>query len=202
MISVITYANLGKGKYRVSFDNGMTCVLYRGEAARLSLSEGCLITEEQYDILINEIIGKRAKKRAMHLLEKMDMTEYKLREKLKRNDYPDESIDLAVEYVKSYDYINDDRYAHNFVRLSQDRLSRQQIYQKLMQRGVNRDVINHALEDEYESEEEEMIKKLLEKRNFRGKLTEEKEFQRIYSYILRRGYSSNLILKEMRNFSC
>ena len=96
MISVITYANLGKGKYRVSFDNGMTCVLYRGEAARLSLSEGCLITEEQYDILINEIIGKRARKRAMHLLEKMDMTEYKLREKLKRNDYPDECIDYVV----------------------------------------------------------------------------------------------------------
>ena len=152
--------------------------------------------------MINEIIGKRARKRAMHLLEKMDMTEYKLREKLKRNDYPDECIDLAVEYVKSYDYINDDRYAHNFVRLSQDRFSRQQIYQKLMQRGVKRELISHALEDEYESEEEEMIKKLLEKRHFRGELTEEKEFQRIYSYILRRGYSSNIILKEMRNFSC
>ena len=59
MISVITYANLGKGKYRVSFDNGMTCVLYRGEAARLSLSEGCLITEEQYDILARFYLQKQ-----------------------------------------------------------------------------------------------------------------------------------------------
>lgn len=199
---VTTYVNLGKGKYRASFENGMTCVLYRGEAARLSLSEGCDITEEQYDILINEIIGKRAKKRAMHLLEKMDRTEHQLRDKLSKNEYPKECIDIAVEYVKSYNYIDDDRYAHNFVRLSQERLSRQQIFQKLMQRGIRKDLINSALDDEYESDEDEMIRKLLEKRHFKGQLSEDKEFQRIYNYILRRGYSSNKILKEMRNYTC
>ena len=123
-------------------------------------------------------------------------------DKLSKNEYPKECIDIAVEYVKSYNYIDDDRYAHNFVRLSQERLSRQQIFQKLMQRGIRKDLINSALDDEYESDEDEMIRKLLEKRHFKGQLSEDKEFQRIYNYILRRGYSSNKILKEMRNYTC
>ena len=71
-----------------------------------------------------------------------------------------------------------------------------------MQRGIRKDLINSALDDEYESDEDEMIRKLLEKRHFKGQLSEDKEFQRIYNYILRRGYSSNKILKEMRNYTC
>lgn len=201
MITVVTYDSLGKGKYRVAFDNGMTCVLYRGEAARLSLSEGICITEEQYRILIDEILGKRAKKRAMHLLEKMDRTEYQLRDKLMQGEYPAECVDMAIEYVKSYKYIDDDRYAHNYVRYSQDKLSRRQISIKLMQKGVTRDVINKALEDEYNNDDSLMIRQLLIKRHFEGAKADSKDFQRIYNYILRRGFNSNQIIKEMKHFS-
>lgn len=202
MISVITYTSLGKGKYRAVFDNGVTCVLYRGEAARLSLSEGSNITDDEYSVLINEIVGKRAKKRAMHLLEQMDRTEHQLREKLIKGEYPLESIDLAISYVKSFKYLDDDRYAHNFVRYSKEKLSSQQIKIKLMSKGISGNIISQAIEDEYDSDETIMIRKLLEKRHFEGEKTNQKDFQRIYNYVLRRGYSSNKILKEMKTFSC
>lgn len=202
MISVITYTSLGKGKYRAVFDNGVTCVLYRGEAARLSLSEGSNITDDEYRLLINEIVGKRAKKRAMHLLEQMDRTEHQLREKLIKGEYPLESIDLAISYVKSFKYLDDDRYAHNFVRYSKEKLSSQQIKIKLMSKGISGNIISQAIEDEYDSDETIMIRKLLEKRHFEGEKTNQKDFQRIYNYVLRRGYSSNKILKEMKTFSC
>lgn len=202
MISVITYTSLGKGKYRAVFDNGVTCVLYRGEAARLSLSEGSNITDDEYRLLINEIVGKRAKKRAMHLLEQMDRTEHQLREKLIKGEYPLESIDLAIGYVKSFKYLDDDRYAHNFVRYSKEKLSSQQIKIKLMSKGISGNIISQAIEDEYDSDETIMIRKLLKKRHFEGEKTNQKDFQRIYNYVLRRGYSSNKILKEMKTFSC
>lgn len=62
MIEITGYENIGKGKYRTTFDNGTTCVLYRTEAVRYSIMEGAFISEADYEKLITEVVGKRAKK--------------------------------------------------------------------------------------------------------------------------------------------
>ena len=63
-----------------------------------------------------EVILKRAKLRALHLLEDMARTDSALREKLRQGMYSADAVDKAVEYVKSFGYLNDARYADNFVR--------------------------------------------------------------------------------------
>lgn len=201
MVAVNNYEALGKGRYRVAFDNGVSCILYRSEAAQLSIEVQCSLTDENYDYLINEIVGKRAKKRAMHILEQMDRTEYQLREKLAKGEYPQECIDSAVEYVKKYRYLDDERFASNYVRYHQEKLSRQQLSVKLSQKGVNKDIIAEALEMEYEADDGEKIRNLLSKRHFDPDNTDRQENNKIYQYILRRGFKSSDILKEMRVFS-
>ena len=201
MVAVNNYEALGKGRYRVAFDNGVSCVLYRSEAAQLSIEAQCSLTDENYDYLINEIVGKRAKKRAMHILEQMDRTEHQLREKLAKGEYPQECIDSAVEYVKKYRYLDDERFASSYVRYHQEKLSRQQLSVKLSQKGVGRDIIAEALEMEYEADDGEKIRNLLSKRHFDPDNTDRHENNKIYQYILRRGFKSSDILKEMRVFS-
>lgn len=201
MVAVNNYEALGKGRYRVAFDNGVSCVLYRSEAAQLSIEAQCSLTDENYDYLINEIVGKRAKKRAMHILEQMDRTEHQLREKLAKGEYPQECIDSAVEYVKKYRYLDDERFASSYVRYHQEKLSRQQLSVKLSQKGVSRDIIAEALEMEYEADDGEKIRNLLSKRHFDPDNTDRQENNKIYQYILRRGFKSSDILKEMRVFS-
>lgn len=201
MVAVNNYEALGKGRYRVAFDNGVSCVLYRSEAAQLSIEAQCSLTDENYDYLINEIVGKRAKKRAMHILEQMDRTEHQLREKLAKGEYPQECIDSAVEYVKKYRYLDDERFASSYVRYHQEKLSRQQLSVKLSQKGVGRDIIAEALEMEYEADDGEKIRNLLSKRHFDPDNTDRQENNKIYQYILRRGFKSSDILKEMRVFS-
>lgn len=201
MVAVNNYEALSKGRYRVAFDNGVSCVLYRSEAAQLSIEAQCSLTDENYDYLINEIVGKRAKKRAMHILEQMDRTEHQLREKLAKGEYPQECIDSAVEYVKKYRYLDDERFASSYVRYHQEKLSRQQLSVKLSQKGVGRDIIAEALEMEYEADDGEKIRNLLSKRHFDPDNTDRHENNKIYQYILRRGFKSSDILKEMRVFS-
>ena len=140
----------------------------------------------------------RAKKRALHLLERMDRTEHQLREKLRELDYPEEVVEEAIEYVKSFHYLDDERYAETFTRYKKEGLSRQQIKQKLMQKGVSRDIIENALEEEYDVDESVHIRKILEKKRFSYETADEGEFRRVYSYLLRRGFRSNDILKEMK----
>lgn len=201
MVAVNNYEALGKGRYRVAFDNGVSCILYRSEAAQLSIEAQCSLTDENYDYLINEIVGKRAKKRAMHILEQMDRTEHQLREKLAKGEYPQECIDSAVEYVKKYRYLDDERFASSYVRYHQEKLSRQQLSVKLTQKGVSKDIIAEALEMEYEADDGEKIRNLLSKRHFDPDNTDRQENNKIYQYILRRGFKSSDILKEMRVFS-
>ncbi len=140
----------------------------------------------------------RAKKRALHLLERMDRTEHQLREKLRASEYPEEVIEEAIEYVKGFHYLDDKRYAEIFTRYKKEGLSRQQIKQKLMQKGVSRDIIENAIEEEYDMDESVHIRKLLEKKHFTYADSDEGEFRRVYNYLLRRGFRSNDILREMK----
>lgn len=72
---------LEKGRRRLVFETGERLVLYKGEIRSYDLSEGQDIPETLYQELLCDVLGKRATKRAMHLLEKQDRTEYQLREK-------------------------------------------------------------------------------------------------------------------------
>lgn len=197
MIQVTEYETLGKGRIRVCFDNGTELVLYRAEANRVKLKEAGCVSEEDYELLLHEL-GKRATKRAMHLLEQMDRTEYQLREKLVRGRYPRECIDEAVAYVKRFHYLDDLRYACNYVRYSQGKLSRQHLLLKLTQKGIDRDTAEQAVEAEYEADEALQIRRLLAKRNYMSGVCDEKEFRRTCQYLMRRGFHSSDILREMK----
>ena len=119
-----------------------------------SLLSSTLSDEEEHQ-LIYEVVGKRAKRRTMHLLEQMDRTEQQLREKLKQGGYPQACIDLALEYVKSFHYVDDYRYACTYINYRQDRMSRYQLKVKLYGKGVPGEVIDRALEECYEGDEQE-----------------------------------------------
>ena len=200
-ILVLSEEAMTKGKCRVRMDTGLTCILYRSEQRQINAYEGSSLTREQYEILVHEILGKRATKRAMHLLEKMDRTEYKLREKLSEGGYPDEAIEDAIGYVKRYHYLDDERYARNYVFLAQDRKSRKKLSIELYQRGIKKELIDRILEEEYEADEEKQICQLLEKRGYDPKTCSEKERQKLYQFLLRRGFQSSDICKVMRMIS-
>lgn len=200
-ILVLSEEAMTKGKIRVRLDTGLTCILYRSEQRQINAYEGSSLTREQYEILVHEILGKRATKRAMHLLEKMDRTEYKLREKLSEGGYPDEAIEDAIGYVKRYHYLDDERYARNYVFLAQDRKSRKKLSIELYQRGIKKELIDRILEEEYEADEEKQICQLLEKRGYDPKTCSEKERQKLYQFLLRRGFQSSDICKVMRMIS-
>ena len=183
-------------KYRVKIDS-VSLVLYASEIKEYSLTEGMEVEDELLETLICEVVGKRATKRAMHLLEKQDMTENKLREKLKSNEYPGRCIDMAVDYVKSYHYLDDLRYCVNYIEYHSETKSRVKIRYDLMARGASKDTIDEAFAECGEIEETEQIKRWLEKKNFAAVSNDEKERYRIYSFLVRKGYRTSDILHVM-----
>lgn len=198
-IEVVSFEKLDKGKRRICFETGECCIVYCSEIRGMRIEEGGSIAYETYEQIFRDIVGKRAKKRALHLLEQMDRTELQLREKLQASGYPENCIEDAVAYVKQFHYLDDERYAETFTRYKKDKMGRQQIKQKLMMKGVSRDIIANAIEEEYDVDENIHIRNILEKKHFSSESSDEGEFRRIYNYLLRRGFRSSDILKEMRS---
>ena len=74
-------------------------------------------------------------------------------------------IDMAIEYVKSFGYLNDARYAENFIRSRQNSKSRKEIQAALLQKGVSSELIGQAMELCYEDgDEEAAIRSILRKK--------------------------------------
>ena len=143
----------------------------------------------------------QAKKKALRLLESMDRTEEQLRLKLKQKDYPDEVIDEAIAYVKSFGYVNDVRYAECYVLSRQKTKSRREIYVSLCQKGVARETVEQALEKGYESyDERDTIRMLAEKKHYSETGGSEAEKKKIYQYLLRRGFR-NEDIRQVIQFS-
>ncbi|MGI6019086.1 MAG: regulatory protein RecX [Marvinbryantia sp.] len=145
-------------------------------------------------------LQKRAKLRCMHLLEKRDYTEKQLRDKLcmGKTEYPPEVIDEAIAYVKSYRYVDDLRYAAQYIEAKKTRRSRRQIEQELLQKGIDRELMRQAFEETEQIPEEELIRYWIEKRHYDPQTADVAETRRMYAFLARKGFQSSAIMNALK----
>ncbi len=140
-----------------------------------------------------DIAGK-ARLRAVHLLEYRDRTEKEMRRKLQQGGYPAEVIEETMEYLRSYGYIDDKRYAARYLGSRLEQKGRRRLFQELQQKGITASVIQEAWEElcldgEAHEDEKEQIGRLAERKTGRRKNLSPKEYQRLTGFLARRGFS-------------
>ena len=196
-MTVTQLTALGKGRYKVYIEDRPAFVLYRGELNRLGIRAGEEITEGNLREIQEEILPLRAKKRAMNLLQKREYTTAALREKLRDGEYPEACVEEAVAYVESYGYVDDLRYARDFIVYNLDRKSRMRIEQDLMRKGIQKDSVRAVFEELEEEgtrqDEASMIRTLLDKKKYDAKNADAQEKQRMYAFLYRKGFHADAI---------
>ncbi|MCH1983756.1 recombination regulator RecX [Ruminococcus sp. OA3] len=188
-----------KRKYRVEIEGQLAFILYKGELSRYRIVCGEEIREQDFSEIMNEVLPLRAKRYAMNLLVKMDRTEQEIREKLKKSGYPAEVARKAVDYVKSYGYIDDERYAVHYFERYKDSLSVRQISWKLRQKGVDAGLIEKAAEKAEPDDHEQVIRALVEKRLRNRAEVTEKDIRKLEAYLARRGFYGEEIWKVLKD---
>lgn len=154
-------------KAKVLFDGGSSLVLYMGELKKLRWEAEQEVEREEYERVRKEIVEKRAKLYAMRLLQDQDRTEKEITDKIKRAGYDAEIAQVALEYVKGYGYVDDARYAANYVSHWRGVKSQRQIKQDLTKRGITAETVTALLEDQTEEADEyAAIVRLLRKRHY------------------------------------
>lgn len=187
---VTNIESITKTKYRVFIDDEFAFVLYKGELFKYQIRKDEEVSEETITRIKNEVLIKRAKLRAMHLLNAMPRTEQQLREKLAQNEYPEDVIDAAVSYVKSFGYINDEAYVRNFIISKRNSKSKREIVMLLGQKGLRGEMVDNIVEEMYAEESElSTIKEIMRKKRWNPSEMEEKEKQKMFGYLMRKGFS-------------
>ena len=196
---VTEIVEINKKKRRIYINYNSAFSLYVGEIFKYKIKKDLPMDEDIYNEIVNEILPKRAKLRAMNLLKDRDLTEYSLKQKLKEGYYPEDSIRIAIEYVKNYGYIDDRRYAENYVNFKSSTKSRYQIKNILLQKGLDKDLISEVCDEYYENDDnnENSEKKLVEKLILKRKIDifniTREEKSKLLGYLTRRGFQIELI---------
>ena len=142
---------------------------------------------------------KEAMQRAMRLLLYKDRSEWELRNRLIEDGFEEDAIEAAQNYVSSYGYINDKRYAENYVISRGRSQSVATVANDLRRKGIAEEYIQNALE-ENPIEEERIADELLRKRLGEPHIPEEKEKRRVFGYLARRGFAASTIMSAIRRY--
>lgn len=156
------------------------------------IKKGQQITEEQleeykrasefgklYQRTLEWVLARpRAEKEAKDYLRK------KTFEKKLDNNY----IDTIIERLKSKNYLNDEVFAQYFIenRFVKKGISKKRLQMELIKKGVNKGIIERALEESERNDEDE-IRKIIAKK--RAKYDDEK----LTAYLCRQGFSYELV---------
>ena len=201
---VTRVTKLGKARYLIKLDNGTSFPLYQAEMNRFDTKEGSDLSDGAFDEIMTRILPSRCIKRAMNLLQKKSYAEGELRTKLTDGGYPEDIVEKAVEYVRSFGYIDDVRYAADYIRYhsSQGR-GKNRIRLELRGKGISDESFDKAWSEMEEvgliADTDAQIARLLEKKHFSPDM-ERSDKDKIAAFILRRGFSSEDIFRAMKTY--
>ena len=203
-MQVTRIEELNKSRCKVVIEQEFAFVLYKGELRLYHVREGEELSENSYNAIMTEVLPKRAKLRAMNLLQKREYTTSQLRDKLRQGFYPEAVLEEALDYVASFHYTDDLRYATDYIRCNEQTRSRKRIEQDLQGKGISKDLIKAAWEDWEElggvQDEEMMIRRLLAKRGYDADAADYSRRQKEAAFLMRKGFSGESIRRVLQNF--
>lgn len=143
------------------------------------------------------------RKKAMSLLNYRDRTEWELRDKLMNSGFREEEVDDAMEYVRSFHYIDDLRFAKQFLEIYQEKRSEKRLRQDLNRKHISEEYIEIAFEEVYTGDLTAIRREIEKRMGSRGGLSElsEKERQKLAMSLYRKGYRTSDIFRELDRLS-
>ena len=192
------------GRVRVTLEDGESFTVSERRAIRLGLEPGAGLSEEFYKEILSNLRSS-CMQRCGSLLGSRDYPEKRLRAKLEEAGYPPVIIEECIGKLTTAHYLDDRRYARNYVRSHLNDRSRRRITRDLMGRGIAEDVIEEAFaavgeDTDPEEAQFRQIRYLLEKRGFDPDTADFKEKQKTMAFLHRKGYETDLIRQAVENW--
>ena len=195
-ISAIEPQKKKKDRYNIYSDGEYICSLGADSIVVFGIKEGMQISEAELKRAVNADNTQYAFDSAVNLLSFKMRTKKEMKDKLTEKKIDEDAIDKAIEKLESYGYIDDIKYASLFVEsaVSEANYGKKVVEYKLKQRGISDEISARAMQIYTDEAEIEIAQRHYEAL-YAKYIKEEKNKRRtkIYSNLLRRGFSYDVI---------
>ncbi len=167
---------------------------------KLKLKENDEISEDELKSIRETVLFEDAKNYSLRLLSARAYTEKTMTDKLTAHTGDETVSQKVIEFLKEYNYINDEIYANRYASdcLNIKKYGKRKIKYKLIEKGICAHLAEMAIEnlDETETEKDNLL--ILAKKKLEGDF-DIKNIMRVKRYLASRGYGFDDIDSAIRS---
>jgi|SRR5690554_1406429 len=184
-------------RVNIFIDNEFAFGLFYSTKEELGLKKGM----ELDDALLERIKSKdelqSAKSKAYQYLSFRQRSQKELEDHLLKKEFSQTTVDCVINMLRDAGYINDLDFAKAYVRdkTTFKNFGPYRIKNELSQKGISKDLIEQALQQEYQEELQELVDLVKSKYSSILHDRSEKKFRRIGGFLQRKGHSYDTIKK-------
>ncbi|MBP3706902.1 MAG: regulatory protein RecX [Clostridia bacterium] len=189
-----------KHQAALCFDSGEEILLDTDVFSHVSLHKGMDLSDDQLSQIqyLSEFL--RAKSRALWYLDRCQYSEKGLCEKLIAAKFSKKVSAAVIKRLKELSLIDDTRYAKGLCEyLSENNVSKREIFHKMLQKGIPKDIITICLE-ETEIDESAQIRNIIEKK-YKNKLSDRVSVDKVYAALCRKGFPFSVVREVINEYA-
>lgn len=188
----------GRQKYRVLYLDGIKSGNFFEESLfKFGIKEGSHLSEKEINQLKRFQKEGEAERVAINYLSYKPRSINEVRRKLWSKKISDVMIDITIEKMKNYGYLDDEKYTRGWIeeRIRTRGFSSSKIKSELFLKGISKEIIENNLTEIYTPELEIKTAKRIAKKQMRKykNLDEKVIRRRIINFLLRKGYNYSTI---------
>lgn len=187
-----------KDRYSIFVNGKFLLGVYDDLLLEYSLAKGTILSYELINEILYEDLKKKAIRNSFNLLSYKQRTVFELSKKLRDKDYDEEIIEITINRLIELGYIDDERYARDYVEMRKSYCGSYKLQSDLYKKGISTSIIEIVLSEIDFDDQYEELKNMCKKKNDQSQgLENEKKYNRVMSFLLRKGYNFADVKKAM-----
>ena len=185
-----------RGEHIVELSDGYRFRVTAEQVSRYGLDEGKRLDVDEIPLLERSYETAVAMKAALRLLRVRPRTGGELRRELVRRKHRAEAVTTVLADLDSKGILDDRLFARLWIkeRIEKKGFGKRRIASELLSKGVDRSIVDEEIEAGFDEEDELRIAERAASKRLRklGPVSLETRKRRIYTYLLRNGFSSDI----------
>ena len=199
-ISKITPQKKNGNRFSIFINEVFAIGISMDTLIEFNLSKGMYISEQLLVEITNSEYVNKVREYLIGLLSRRDHARNELRDKARKKDFPSEIVEQILDELTEKKYLNNLLFAKKFTRdkFEFNKWGKNKIRTELYKIGISESDINIALQEISLNDATDKIQTLVKKNKRKFLRTEPiKRKKKIFDFLLRKGYDSNNIIKQM-----
>lgn len=184
-------------RVNIYIDEKFFMAIYKELVFTFNLKKGQEIDPNNLKSILDSEMYMKAKNKALSILSKASQSEKQIRQKLAK-DYEEDTIDRVIEFLQKYKFVDDEDLASRIVNtnVNLNKYGKNKIKQNLYNKGIEKSIIETAIDDIDTDKEFENALYLGKKRYERLKNEDSrKAYQKIGNHLAYKGFNYDIIKK-------